>query len=96
MKALSLILMVVPAWLGVLSKSFAPFIAGYLQVNILPAGAVTAGAQWSLDAATPVHDGGTAYPTIQGSPHGLLHGHLQLGHSRQRGSGSRVRPDQRD
>ena len=38
-----------------------------MQVNIQPVGAAAAGAQWSLDAATPVHDGGTIYPTTQGT-----------------------------
>jgi hypothetical protein len=66
MKAFLQILLVALALLGGVSKSFAPFIAGWVQVNILPAGAVAAGAQWSIDAATPVHDSGTAYPTTPG------------------------------
>jgi hypothetical protein len=45
--------------LGGIDRSFAPVISGLLQVNILPAGAVTAGAQWSVDGPLPVRDSGT-------------------------------------
>lgn len=46
--------------LGGVDQSSAPPIAGFLQVNILPSVAVTAGAQWYVDGPSPVHDGGTA------------------------------------
>jgi hypothetical protein len=45
--------------LGGIDRSFAPVISGFLQVDIFPAEAVTAGAQWSVDGPLPVRDSGT-------------------------------------
>jgi hypothetical protein len=45
--------------LGGIDQSFAPIVVGLLQVNILPADAVTAGAQWSVDGPLPMRDSGT-------------------------------------
>jgi hypothetical protein len=46
--------------LGGIDQSFAPPLEGLLQVNILPVGAVTAGAQWSVDGPLPVRDSSTS------------------------------------
>ena len=46
--------------LGGIDLSFAPPLAGLLQVNILPTGAVATGAKWSVDGPLPVHDTGTS------------------------------------
>jgi hypothetical protein len=59
MKSLLQTLLVVLALFGGVYKSFAPFIPGYLQVNILPAGAVAAGAQWEVDGTLPLRPSGT-------------------------------------
>jgi hypothetical protein len=59
MKTLMQNLVVALVLLGGVCKSFAPFVAGFLQVNILPGDAAIAGAQWSVDGPLPVRDSGT-------------------------------------
>ena len=59
MKKQILIPSVLLVLLGGIDLSFAPIIVGLLQVDILPLGAVTAGAQWSVDGPLPVRDSGT-------------------------------------
>jgi hypothetical protein len=59
MKTLMQNLLVALVFLGGIYKSFAPIIARFLQVNILPGDAAIAGAQWSVDGPLPVRDSGT-------------------------------------
>jgi hypothetical protein len=59
MKKQILILSVLLVLLVGVEQSFAPIPVGFLQVDILPARAVTAGAQWSLDGPLPVRDSDT-------------------------------------
>jgi hypothetical protein len=59
MKTLIQNLLVALVLLGGVCKSFAPFVAGFLQVNILPGDAAIAGAQWSVDGPLPVRDSDT-------------------------------------
>jgi hypothetical protein len=60
MKKQHLIPLVALVLLGGVDRSFAPPIAGFLQVNILPTGAVTAGAQWYVDVPSTVRDSGSS------------------------------------
>jgi hypothetical protein len=69
MKKQILILSVLLVLLGGIDQSFAPIVVGLLQVDILPAGAVTAGAQWSVDGPLPVRDSGTYTALAVGIPH---------------------------
>jgi len=45
--------------MGGIQRSPAPVLAGQLQINLLPAAAVAAGAQWSVDGPLPVRASGT-------------------------------------
>jgi hypothetical protein len=59
MKTLMQNLVVALVLLGGVCKSFAPFVVGFLQVNILPGEPAIAGAHWSVDGPLPVRDSGT-------------------------------------
>jgi hypothetical protein len=58
-------LLVVLALFGGVHRAFAPVVPGSLQVTILPAGAVTAGAKWQMDGG-PVQNSGATISVNQG------------------------------
>jgi hypothetical protein len=60
MKKQFLMPLIMLALLGSIERSFAPVIAGFLEVNLLPAEAMAAGAQWSVDGPLPLRDSGTS------------------------------------
>ena len=50
-------LLIVLVWLGGAELAFAPIFAEGVQVTILPASAVSAGAEWELDGSSPIPSG---------------------------------------